>query len=337
MKQKYDHLEVLCSEPCNVVFENNPHVDRIITKKFEDTNTEWFVDRAKEYDFFVNLTHSIETTLALVKAQPQFWWPAQFRRQLCRDSYLQRVHDICGLPHIFAPAFFPTFEESAKAVETKAKVGERCIGWTISGTRLDKLYPWAPFVIARLIREVAPVVLLGGPGKDFEIAKTLQTDVKNQNGTDEGLHVAITPGVVVNGLTPQQQELSEKVDEPGNWPIRRILTFAQHCDLVIGPDTGPMWAVAMCAMPKIMLLSHASPENITKHWINTTTLHADSKRVPCFPCHRLHDGPSTCTPNLQNNGAACISDISPEKVMAAAKELMMISFSGEGGSTQDYT
>ena len=37
---------------------------------------------------------------------------------------------------------------------------------------------------------------------------------------------------------------------------------------MIGPDTGLMWGVAMEAMPKIMLLSHASPENITKHWTN---------------------------------------------------------------------
>jgi hypothetical protein len=36
-------------------------------------------------------------------------------------------------------------------------------------------------------------------------------------------------------------------------------------------------SAAFEAMPKIMLLSHASEENITKHWVNTTTLHADPK------------------------------------------------------------
>ena len=91
-------------------------------------------------------------------------------------------------------------------------------------------------------------------------------------------------------------------------------------DLVVTPDTGTAWAVAFEQMPKIVMVSHASQENITKHWINTTTLHADRHRVPCWPCHRLHDDISTCIPNKQNNGAACISDISVETLVQTVAE-----------------
>jgi ADP-heptose:LPS heptosyltransferase len=101
--------------------------------------------------------------------------------------------------------------------------------------------------------------------------------------------------------------------------VRRTLAFAQACDLVIGPDTGIMWGVAFEAVPKIMLLSHASPENITKHWINTITLTANQGRVPCWPCHQLHDDHSTCTPNADNSGAACMTDISVEAIIGAAR------------------
>ena len=75
-------------------------------------------------------------------------------------------------------------------------------------------------------------------------------------------------------------------------------------------------------MPKIALLSHASAENITKHWLNTTTLHADQNRVPCWPCHKLHDTKDTCVENKEKNGAACISDISVETIMGHVRKYL---------------
>jgi hypothetical protein len=74
-------------------------------------------------------------------------------------------------------------------------------------------------------------------------------------------------------------------------------------------------------VPKILLHSHASVENIAKHWINTVSLHADPVRVDCWPCHRLHDDKSTCRMNALDNGAACISDIPPADIVAAVKRL----------------
>jgi hypothetical protein len=71
-----------------------------------------------------------------------------------------------------------------------------------------------------------------------------------------------------------------------------------------------------------MLHGHASVENITKHWVNTISLTPDPQRVPCFPCHRLHDDQSTCRMNEFNNGAACISDISADVVLTTAKLLL---------------
>src|SRR5262249_42949367 len=135
-------------------------------------------------------------------------------------------------------------------------------------------YPQAPMLIARLIKELnAQVIMFGGPQPypDFQHAKQTQEHVISQNGNDRGLHLALSP------------------DGNPTWPLRRILTQLQECDLVIGPDTGQMWAVAMEQVPKIVLHSHASVHNICKHWINTTSLHADPAKVRCWPCHILHD------------------------------------------------
>jgi ADP-heptose:LPS heptosyltransferase len=313
--QKYN-VEVIAQEPHHVIFENNPYVDKLSVKKDGDIARgtsgdllswqQWFVGRSGEFEKFVNLSHTCESTLALIPAQTQFYWPASVRRKLCGKSYLEMVHDVCEVPYDFTigPRFYPTDEERQKAIETKTKVGNRVIGWCIAGSRFDKLYPYSAMAIARLIKELnTPVIMFGAPGKDYEIAKSIQEHVQRQNGTDDGLHLALSP----------------EPDKP-SWAIRRSLTQAQACDLMIGPDTGPMWAVAMEDMPKIVLLSHASPENITKYWNQTISLHADRERVPCSPCHRLHDVIDTCTPNKDGNASACMTDISVETIIQTAKD-----------------
>ena len=315
LKKKYGKVEVISGPPQSIVFENNPYVDKLsVTQKDSIPNSNpdewqgWFRRRAHEYDFFIHLSHSCETLTALLPSQTQFWWPAEWRRKFCNKNYLENVLDICGLPHEFGPLFFPTDAEKAQAAETKQKVGEKVIGWVISGTRVDKFHPYAPQAIARLLREVGPVVMLGAPmARNFQTAQAIQADVIKQNGTDAGLHLALS---------------ADEADP--NWPVRRILTFAQTCDVVVSPDTGPAWAVAFEPNAKVMLLSHASPENITKHWRNTITLTADRSRVPCWPCHQLHNSGETCTPNKEGTASACISDISVQNIVESVLRAMEV-------------
>lgn len=308
LRKKYGRVEVITSKPQHVVFQNNPHIDKLSVREQGDPNwgdghswQAWFQSRAKEYAFFSNLSHTCETMRCFIKVQTPFWWSDSMRRKLGGQSYLEAVHDVCGIPYDeIAPAFYPTDEEFAQARETKAKVGKRAIAWVLTGTRIDKVYPYVDVAIAKIIKELGiPVIMLGGPGRDFEFATLIQKYVEKVNRSSEGLHLALSPD-----------------PEKPTWPIRRILTQAQVSDLVIGPDTGPMWSVSMLDVPKVMLLSHASEENITKHWKRTTTLCANQTRVPCWPCHRLHDDFTTCKPNADNNGAACISDISVDDILS---------------------
>jgi hypothetical protein len=92
------------------------------------------------------------------------------------------------------------------------------------------------------------------------------------------------------------------------------------CDVVVTPDTGVWWAVAFEQNAKVLLLSHGSVENVAKHAVNTTVLHADPHRVPCWPCHKLHDDHTTCVSNSDNTGAACISDTSVERLVATVAD-----------------
>lgn len=309
--------EVISSEPNHVVYLNNPHIDKLSIKNVERDMPQndmmgwqkWFDSRAHEFDIFLHASHTCEGRHALFPTMTSFWWPPDYRRNLCGGSYLETVHDVIGVPHEFGPLFYSSDEEKERAAKTKEEVGGKCISWVLSGTRIDKVYPPSGVVVARIIKELGiPVVVQGGPSeKEIAMAKAMEEYVAMANGSLDGFHQAITQG--------------EK-----SWPLRRSLAFAQAADLVVTPDTGTAWAVAFEPMPKVLLASHASEENITKHWLNTINLHADTNRVPCWPCHRLHNDPSTCVENKDKNGAACISDISVELIMNAVKAALK----GEG-------
>ena len=311
LKKRFDGVEMLCQDPWHVVFENNPYIDKLSVYKKDEIPREGWQEfhyiRAHESELFVNLSHSMETLVAFVPAQCQFQWPAKARRKIAGKNYLELVHDICDVPYDeIAPNFFPLESEMERARGIRGRLGSCVIGWVLTGTRLDKIYPFSPMVVGRLIRELgADVIMFGHPEKDREIAEVVNEHVNRQNGSSKGLHYA-------RSMDPTKAA----------WPLRDVLATVQQCDLVIGPDTGPMWAVAMREMPKIVLLSHASPENITKYWKRTVSLHADQGRVPCWPCHQLHDTKMTCTPNKDDNGAACISDISAEAIVETARRCL---------------
>jgi ADP-heptose:LPS heptosyltransferase len=306
--------EVITGSPNHVVFMHNPHIDKLSVKVVERDLPQgdllawqkWIASRANEYDIFLHASHSCEGRHAVFPSMSSFWWPEEYRRKLCAGSYLETAHDIAGVPHEFGPLYYSSDEEKEFSLRVKNKIGDRFILWVLSGTRIDKVYPYATIAVARIVKELkANVVLMGGPTeKEHSMATAIRDAVALANGTRDGVHLAVPT---------DSGELC--------WPLRTSLSFALVADLVVTPDTGPAWAVAMEPMPKIMMVSHASAENITKHWRNTITLHADPNRVPCWPCHRLHDEPSTCVVNKEENGAACISDISVERLIQTVEQL----------------
>src|SRR5215831_3223646 len=313
LKRQGYMTEVITSEPYHVVYHNNPYIDKLTIKNVERDIADkdyvkwqqWMASRANEYDVFVHASHSMENHHALFRAQTSFWWPPEFRRKVCAGSYLETVHDLAGVAHEFGPLYFPTEEETRLARQVTAPVGDRYACWILSGTRVDKVYPYTPNTVARIIKELGiPVLLIGGPNdREHAMAKEIEAAVKIQNSNRDGLSIVVS------------EPSGEKA-----WTVRTSLAIVHGASLVVSPDTGPAWAVALEPMPKVVMVSHASVENITKHWINTTTLHADPERVPCWPCHRLHVDPSTCVKNKEGNGAACISDISVDTIVQAVAE-----------------
>ena len=82
-------------------------------------------------------------------------------------------------------------------------------------------------------------------------------------------------------------------------------------------------------MAKVCLLSHSSHENLTKHWINTTSVEPEG--VGCFPCHKMHmQGFKTCNRDQETGGALCAAKINPSSVVDAIEYhwKLMNEFSG---------
>jgi hypothetical protein len=76
-------------------------------------------------------------------------------------------------------------------------------------------------------------------------------------------------------------EKEDRVHERcGVWKIRETMAFLDQADLVIGPETGVLNAVACADVPKVCFLSHSSVKNLTRDWVNCTSLFSQDTTCP---------------------------------------------------------
>jgi ADP-heptose:LPS heptosyltransferase len=159
----------------------------------------------------------------------------------------------------------------------------------LAGSAVHKTWPHLDTVIARLLiqNKDAKVVLVGD-----ELCKLLEQGWEKE------------PRVICKS---------------GEWSIRKSLSFAQVADIVIGPETGILNAVGMESLPKVIMLSHSSAENLTKHWKNTIAI---EPKTACYPCHKMHYNFDYCVRDEATGCAKCQSDITPDEVYTALDGLL---------------
>jgi hypothetical protein len=69
---------------------------------------------------------------------------------------------------------------------------------------------------------------------------------------------------------------------------------------------------------KILLLSHSSANNLSKHWQHTQALAPSD--CACYPCHQLHYGPELC--EIEPDGPArCAVNIGAERIYGAVEKV----------------
>ena len=304
------------------IVKTDPYVDEILLQKTDQVPnnrlTEYWERLSKCFHHFVQLSESIEGTLLvapartemldggekLVPASPRFSLSKEELHKECNVNYMERTHDLAGegfvigkgfskpgsikLPYKFCPKFYPTKKEKQWAKTTRKKMGSaNIILWTLAGSSVHKVYPWTDSVIAQVLikRKDVSFVTIGD-----DLCQLLES------GWEEEPRV---------------------ITKSGKWSIRRTLAFLDQCDVVVGPETGVLNAASTLDCHKVVMLSHSSKENLSKHWKNTTTMEPDVYDNFCFPCHKMHYGFDTCNRDEETGGAMCAVHIKPENVTKA--------------------
>jgi len=286
LKAQGHHVTVYTTELGREILKHDPHIDAFYIQGTDQVPNEelgsFFDHEAAKYDRWVNLCESVEGSLLALPGRAMYSWPHEARHKLLNANYAAVTHDLAQVPHKFAARFYASPGERAWAQAERAKIKGRVICWSLSGSSVHKAWPWTDTIIARLMvkQPDTHVVLMGDA-----LCQMLEEGWTNE------------PRVHCRS---------------GMWTVRQSLAFVEQADMVIGPETGLLNAVGMLPMPKIVMLSHSSRENLTKHWNNTVAL--EPQGVSCFPCHKMHYGWAGCQKNEESSAAQCQHNISADQV-----------------------
>jgi predicted SAM-dependent methyltransferase/ADP-heptose:LPS heptosyltransferase len=283
LKEQGYHLTLYCAEgPGYEVIKTDPHVDEFYIQGRgqvpDQALPSFWAHHAKKFDLWVNLSESVEGGLLAMQHRPVDTYSPHARHVMLNHNYVERQHLIAGLPDGTPHRihFYATEAEQKWAQREKAAFGEFVVLWALTGSSVHKVWPWLDNVVSGLLIDFPElsIVLVGG---------------------DDGV-------ILEKGW----EEAPRVHRRSGKYSIRESLALAQVCDVIIGPETGVLNAVAMESMPKVIFLSHSTEENLTKHWVNTHALASlgtvckgrGNDEAPA--CHRMHYSFDRCTEAAAN-------------------------------------
>lgn len=293
LKRQGYHVTVMTTPKGKDIIEHDPHVDGwFIQDPDQVPNHElhafWQVWQ-KRFTKFINLSESVEGTLLAMPGRANHGWPYAMRAKRLDENYLEFTAEIAELPYHSETRFYPTSDErvgAKKLIQQGFATGYRFVlVWALSGSSIHKFYPHQDAVIKAVLSELPDVqILLVGD----DACRILEAGWEKH---------------------PRVRCLS------GELSIRATLALAEVADCVVGPETGVLNAVAFEPMAKVVMLSHSSRHNLTKHWVNTVTL--EPQNTHCYPCHRLHYGRDFCWEHKPSGTAMCQFNITPDRVYEA--------------------
>lgn len=284
LKDQGYHITFYTSPNCWEVLKHETLIDRVVLQDVDQVPNQWLGEywahlRGK-YDKFVNLSESVEANFLAMPDRTPYHWPKAARHRLMNHNYGEMLHAIVGVPYDrLESRFCTTPAEDHFAIAQCG--GNPLIMWVLSGSAVHKTWPHIDAVFASILKEFpdATIATVGD-----EKCKALEKPWENE------------PRILRRS---------------GVWSIRQTMAVARHCAMVIGPETGVMNAVATEPMPKVVLLSHSSDENLTRDWTNTAALW--SEKTACAPCHKMIHQWSQCVRH-DSGTAQCMHDISAEEV-----------------------
>jgi predicted SAM-dependent methyltransferase/ADP-heptose:LPS heptosyltransferase len=250
----------------------------------DDELIEYWAHEAVKFDKWVNLIGSVETRLLPHQSGQDFYLPAPVRHKLMNHNYLDMVHAYSELPD-GTPSrqkFYPNADEVKWAKETRDRLKGNLVVISPTGSGLFKAWPHTQKLMELLADEGIYSIMVG------DLKHLPDLDLVERNGIEYG-HVV-------------GQE----------FPLRLAMTLCLFADAFVGTESVFANVVAMESMPKVMMLSHSSHENLTRDWSNTAALSAP---VSCHPCHRIHNAAAVmCARDTTSGLSACMASYSAEYV-----------------------
>lgn len=296
-KQGY-HVTVFSSPPGADIIAHDPNIDRLVLFDKDQVPNGNLIDfwgwQRKKYDKWVNLSETVEGTLLAMQGRTPFYFPPALRHTMMNRNYVEFQHQVADLPYELNIKFYATEEEKRWAARERDKLGAGpVVVWSLAGSSVHKTWAGLDNILASIMLEfpTARVALTGGP--DCEM---LEAGWENE------------PRIL---------------KQSGKWSMRQTLAFAQQAELIIGPETGVMNAMACEPMAKIVFLSHSTHENLTRDWVNTTPMWSKATNCPgrgdnaAPACHILHYGWANCAQDKETGTAQCQKDIAVADVWQA--------------------
>lgn len=301
LKREGYHVTFMTTPKGQEILRHDPHIDDwFIQDDNQVPNHElpyFWQAAAKKFDRFIQLSESVEGTLLALPGRANHAWPDAVRRVELNKNYLEWTAALAELEYHSDARFYPTPAEGQQVCQYLYGVDHEVfprqnaleigrapffIMWALAGSSVHKFTPWMDNVIARVLMEMPEAIF-------------------------------ILTGDYACQILEQGWEAEKRVRcESGNMPIRATLAMAQQVNCVVGPETGVLNAVAFDEVPKVIMLSHSSKENLTKHWRNVVTL--EPVDTPCYPCHRLHYGREFCHEHIETGAAMCQVNIEPDRI-----------------------
>ena len=285
LKQKKNEVYVVTSERGEQILRYNPNIDKLIIHKkdsvqFSELDDKW-KKLSEEYkcDKIIDLSSSIETKLALHPIQPEYNWSKRERIELCDKNYYEYTSKLAlGKilePNQLRPEIFFSEKEKEDHARFKANLfGKKTILVGLSGSGLNKAYPYLQYVMSAILEGNKDVVFITVGDESCKILEA--------------------------GLIHERV-----IHRSGVWNFRESMIACKSANMVIAPDTGLLHASGCFDTPKIGLLGHTSVENITKHFKNDMSLQSTTS---CSPCFRLiYNLKEQCPIDVVNGGAFCMS------------------------------
>lgn len=275
------------------VLRHEPNIDALIRHaegqvSFGEMPYYW-QSWAKRYDRFINLVCSVEGELLKQPGRPDYFWSDEQRRAICARSYLGYLHKLANVPGPYRTCFYPDEAEKAWAGQEAAK--GPFVLWCLRGRALHKWWPYGPQAICSLLSKTNLRIILSGDEESKPLAASIMNAARIYRG-----------------------DMCRILDLTGKQSIRSMMTIAHHASAVVGPETGILNAVSMQPVPKVLLLSHSAPTNLSDDWIQVTALQPS---VNCYPCHRIHFSSEWCPQDEKTGAAVCGASISIESVVDA--------------------